>query len=136
VVARHSEDQASRYRGGDIGWLNSETPGVDPRLVATLAGVEKPGDLAPLISTPRGLVIARLLEKKEAGFKALAEARETIRYQLSRLKTQQAEAGLQASIKAGLDIQVNPALLESISLPVEKIEPPKMPGTQTAQVRH
>lgn len=136
VVARHSEDQASRYRGGDIGWLNSETPGVDARLVAALAAVAKPGDLAPLIPTPRGVVIARLLEKKEAGFKALAEATETIRYQLSRLKTQQAEANSQASLKAGLEIQVNQALLESISLPVEPIEPPKMPGAQTAQLRH
>jgi parvulin-like peptidyl-prolyl isomerase len=136
VVVRHSEDQATRYRGGDIGWLNSETPGVDSRLLTALAAVAKPGDLAPLISTPRGVVIARLLEKKEAGVKALAEAGETIRYQLSRLKTQQAEANLQASLKAGLDIQVNQALVESISLPVEQIEPPKMPGAQTAQVRH
>jgi parvulin-like peptidyl-prolyl isomerase len=135
VVRRHSEDGPSRYRGGDIGWLTSETTGTDSQLVTALAAVEQPGGFAPLVSTPRGTVIAKLLEKRPAGFKPLAEARETIRYQLARQQAQQAEANLQASIKDGLDIQVNQSLLESITLPPEKNEPPKMPGSQTAQIR-
>jgi PPIC-type PPIASE domain len=135
VVRRHSEDQASRYRAGDIGWLTSGTTGADLKLVEALTALGKPGEFTSLVSTPRGLFIAKLLEKKDAGFKPLAEIKETLRYQLARLKAQQAEANLQAAIKDGLEIQVNQALLESIALPAEKNEPPKMPGNQTAQLR-
>jgi parvulin-like peptidyl-prolyl isomerase len=135
VVRRHSEDQTTRYRGGEVGWLSSGAPGADPKLVEALLAVEKPGDFASLVYTARGVFIAKLLEKKEAGFKSLPELKESIRYQLARQKTQQAEASIQASIKQGLTIEINQRLVESISLPGEKNEPPKMPGAQTAQLR-
>jgi parvulin-like peptidyl-prolyl isomerase len=134
VVHRHSADQASRYRGGDIGWLRSGNSFADSKLIEALSKLEKPGHFAPLISTSRGLLIAKLLEKKDAGFKSLPETRDTIRYQLTRLKAQQAEADLQASIKNGLAIQINESLLESVTLPAEQNDPPKTPGPQTAQV--
>jgi parvulin-like peptidyl-prolyl isomerase len=136
VVRRHSADQVSRYRGGDIGWLTSSSSDADSKLLEALTKLDKPGDFAPLVPIPRGWFIAKLLERKDAGYKSLPEVKDTIRYQLARLKAQQAEADFQASIKEGLDIQINQTLLESVTLPVEKNEPPKLPGTQTAQLRH
>jgi parvulin-like peptidyl-prolyl isomerase len=135
VVRRHSTDQASRYRGGDIGWLTSKTIGTDAGLVEALAALKQPGDFAPLVSTHRGVYIAKLLERKDAGCQPLSEVRETIRYQLGRQKAQQAQADFQTSLKAGLDIQVNQAVLESTTLPAEKNEPPPMPERRTAQLR-
>jgi len=135
VVRRHSVDQATRYRGGEIGWLSRGGSDVDEKLLQALSGVEKAGDFAPLIPTPRGLFIVKLLERKEAGYKPLSEVQDAIRYQLGRLKAQQAEERFQTSIKQGLDIQINQQLLETITLPLEKQEPPKMPRTQTAQLR-
>jgi len=134
VVRRHSDEQASRYRGGDTGWLHDGGTGADPKLVEALMALKQIGEFASLISTPRGLVIAKLLEKKDAGHKPLSEVKESIRYQLARQKTRQAEADFQASIKSGLDIQLNRELLESVALPAKKTEPPKMPGLRTAQL--
>jgi parvulin-like peptidyl-prolyl isomerase len=135
LVRRHSEDQATRYRAGDIGWLTSNSRDLHPKLFEALAKVETPGDFAPLVSTPQGVFIAKLLDRKDAGAKSLAEIRETIRYQLVRQKAEQAEAHLQAAVKQGLDIQINQALLESVTVPQPKVAPPRMPGTQTAQLR-
>ena len=135
VVRRHSADQASRYRGGDVGWLSSNSSSSDPHLFAAVSVLEKPGDFAPLIFTPRGVLIVRLLERKEAGFKPLAQAAEAIRYQLARQKAQQAQADFYASVKEGLEIHINQSLLESIRLPIEDPQPPRMPGVQTAHVR-
>ncbi len=134
VVRRRSADQASRYRGGDVGWLTSSMTDYHGKLFEALTPVEKAGMFAPLISTSRGLLIAKLLEKREQGFNPLSEVKESIRYQLTRMKTQQAELNFQASVKEGLDIQINQQLLESIKLPEEKNEAPKMPGAQTAQL--
>src|SRR5262249_19195332 len=115
--------------------LTSGNSGVDSKLLEALAKLDKPGDFAPIIPTPRGWFIAKLLERKDAGYKSLPEVKDSIRYQLARLKAQQAEANFQVSIKEGLDIQINQALLDSVTLPAEKNEPPKLPGTQTAQLR-
>ncbi|HXG47976.1 MAG TPA: peptidylprolyl isomerase, partial [Methylomirabilota bacterium] len=135
LVAQHSEDQASRYRGGDLGWLTPGAAGVEPALAGALFALKAPGDFAPLVQTPRGFYIAKLLERREAGRKPLSEVRETIRHQLSRAKAAQAERDFYAAMKAGLDITVNRELVEAISLPGDKHEPPRMPGAATAQVR-
>ena len=135
VVLRYSEDQASRYHGGETTWMSRRTTGADSQLAVALDALEKPGDFAPLIPTARGFYIAKLLEKKQAGFRPIAEVRDTIRYQLARYKTEQAAADFQASIKQGLDIRINRALLESLTLPAVEQKPPALPGTQTAQLR-
>jgi peptidyl-prolyl cis-trans isomerase C len=134
VVRRHSEDQATRYRGGDIGWLN---PGDarNPALTEALFAVEKPGAVAPLIQTSGGYFIAKVTERKEAGFKPLAEVSEAIRYQLIRQQTQQAEGDFRAAIRQGLSIQINQSLLDSITVPEEKVAPPRTPGTRPGSIR-
>jgi parvulin-like peptidyl-prolyl isomerase len=133
VVRRHSEDQASRYRGGDLGWLN---PGDarNPALTEALFAVEKSGEVAPLIRTSRGYFIAKVLERTEAGFQPLAEVGEAIRYQLTRQQAQQAEAEFRAATTQGLSIAINQALLESVTVPDKKVSPPRTPGARTAQI--
>jgi peptidyl-prolyl cis-trans isomerase C len=135
LVARHSEDQATRYRGGDLGWLTQGAAGVEATLTEALFALKTPGEFAPLAQTPRGFYIAKLLERRDASRKSLAEVREAIRYQLAREKAAQAEREFHDAMKAGLDITVNRERVEAISLPARKDEPPRMPGATTAQIR-
>ena len=58
----------------------------------------------------------------------------TIRFELSRKRAEQAERDFYAAMKRGLDIQINRAAVESLSLPAEKNPaPPKMPGATAQQ---
>ena len=132
VVARHSEDQATRYRGGDIGWLGAGRAGYDPALAEALLKLSRLGELAPLVETARGFYVAKLIEKREAARKPMAEVREALRYQISRQKAEQADRAFHAAMKSGLDIQINRALLDSISFTAPPTEPPAAPGTTTA----
>lgn len=134
LVAQHSEDQATRYRGGDLGWLTHGASSVEAALAEALFALKAPGDFASLVQTSRGVYIAKLTEKRTAARKPLAEVRETIRYQLLREKTAQAERGFHAAMKAGIDITVNRELVESISLPAPKDAPPRLPEATTAQL--
>jgi peptidylprolyl isomerase len=135
VVARHSEDQASRYRGGDLGWVSRDGAGVEPAVTEALFALNQSGDFAPLVRGASGFYIVKLLEKRAANPKPLADVREVIRYQLARHKAEQAEQDFHAAMKRGLDIQINHALLESISLPTTQPEPPPMPEATTAQLQ-
>ena len=134
IVARHSEDQASRYHGGDLGWV-SRGGGADPAVTEALFALNQSGDFAPLVHGARGFYIVKLLEKRDPYRKSLADMREAIRYQLARHKAEQGEQDFYAAMKHGLDIQINQALLESISLPTTRQEPPPLPGATTAQLQ-
>jgi len=64
LAARHSDDQVSRYKGGDAGWitrnaLQSRWP--EPALAAIFS-METPGELSPVIETERGFYLFRLME--------------------------------------------------------------------------
>lgn len=117
LVVHHSEHQGSRYRGGDLGWLAREGGGADSALVEALFAVPSPGEFAPLIETTKGFYIARLIEKREAGFKPIESVRPAIRQQLSREKAEQAELDFYASMRAGLEIQIFRDRVEAVPAP-------------------
>lgn len=133
VVQNHSEDQATRYRAGDVGWVSRDAKswGMEPGVVEALFSVEKPGDFAPLVSTDKGIYIVKLIEKQPVSFRPFAELKEEIRYVLMREKQDQREKNLYASLRTGLDIRINRPLLESIKPPAAPADqsPPAVPGT-------
>ena len=131
LIQKYSEDQASRYRGGDTGWLRRDEPGSrwDAMLIDRVFGLAKPGDLSPIISTQSGLYIARLVERTPADVLPLDQVKDRIAYAISQQRRQQLEEQFFDRMKAGLRIEVNRPLLQSIQTPtpVVKNKPPSMP---------
>ena len=133
LVQRHSEDQATRYRGGDIGWMTRQGPR-EPELRKALFSLDQAGQVAPLVPTAKGFYIAKLLEKRSASAVPLAEMKEAIRYQLERQKALAAETAFFESMKAGLEIRIDQKQIEALSTGVVRPEPPRLPGAQTAKI--
>jgi parvulin-like peptidyl-prolyl isomerase len=134
LSVRHSDDQAVRYKGGDLGWISRGATGVEPVLIEALEKVAKPGELAPLIETSRGYFIARLIAKRGAVRKPLAEVKELLRYELARDKAARAEHDFQAAAKAGLDIRIDDARVGRVTLPIQKSQPPRLPDVTQSDV--
>jgi|SRR5579859_2060523 len=138
VVQRNSEDQTTRYRGGDMGWMTRDTKawGLESALVEALFSLEKPGDFAPLVTTEKGVYILKLLEARPAEVRPITEVRPEISYILARQKGEQREKDFYDAMKAGLDIRINRPLLESIQPPApENTLPPSVPDNATAQLK-
>ena len=134
VVARHSADQATRYRGGELPWVTHDSQEVDAAVTKALFALQTPGEFAPLVETPRGFYIAKLLERREPGTKPLAQVEEGIRYELSRRNAAQSELDFYGAMKRGLDIQIHRDAVEALTLPAEKESaPPSMPGAVGAR---
>ena len=135
LAARHSDDQATRHQGGVTGWMTREdkSGAWEPAVVEAIFGIEEMGEFSPVVPTPRGFYIVKLIEKRAAGLKPLEQVREAIRYQMGRAKEAQRQREFLTAMKAGLDIQINRARLESISLTKETDTPPGTLGAQAAQ---
>jgi parvulin-like peptidyl-prolyl isomerase len=134
LVQRHSEDQATRYRGGDLGWLTRVQcdAAFGAEVSAALFALNEPNSFAPLLETSDGFYILKLRERQEAQQRPLAEVQELIRYRLLREHQFQREKNFYARMKQGLDVQINRPLLESISIPLPHQDPPGLPSSGMA----
>ena len=131
LVQRHSEDQATRYQGGDAGWIAHDRPGRwEAPVVAAAFSLPSPGDLSPIIPTADALYLVKLVERKPATRRPLAEVKSAIAYQLGMMSRRQAEALFFNQVKAGQKIEINRALFESLPMSLQQTEskPPEMPG--------
>lgn len=131
LVQANSEDQSTRYRAGDIGWVSREAKGweLDSAATAALFSLQKPGDFAPLVPAKKGVYIVKLLDTQPAGTRPLKDVKDLIVYTVRKQKQAEREQDFFASMKAGLDIRINHPLLESIRpLPPLPITLPATPG--------
>jgi len=131
LAQNHSEDQASRYRGGDIGWLTAgETnTGWPPPVLTAISNLKEPGDLAPVVETPTAFFLIKFIERHPATMRPLPDVKTGIEYLLARDKERQQQQALYAELKQELKVKSNEALLNSIKVPTQGSEPPGLPGT-------
>jgi len=132
LALEHSEDQTTRYAGGDTGWmlLQQGNSRWGPEVLRAADALSTSGDLAPLLQTASGFFIVKLLGTQPAGRRRLEEVRDGIEYQLRLEKAQQIREAFFQEAKAGLTIEVNEAALESVpdhALHAATSLPPSLP---------
>ena len=133
LAERHSDDQATRYVGGDTGWLRANVDAAPwPESVKeAVFALSQSGDCASLVTAEQGFYIVRLTDRAPARVRPLDEVREAIVYQLAQEKRRVAEAEFLERMKSGLDIELNAPLLEALPAPAHASEPqpPALPGS-------
>jgi parvulin-like peptidyl-prolyl isomerase len=130
-----SEAQASRYRGGEIGWVTAGATNTTwPKpVIEAMFQLSNPGDLSPVIETPTAFYLVKLMEKQPAKQRPLEDVREGIQYLVAREKEQQRREALWTRAQQGLPIRINQDLLNSISWPARTVPPPVLPGLAARQ---
>lgn len=134
VAVTYSDDQATRYRGGDMGLLRADRP--DPRweeaVLRALFALEKPGEVGPVVTAPGGYAVVKLVEVRESEVPPLSEVRDQIGHRLLQGKKRQAEEDFYAAMRTRLKISVNRELLEKVAPPAARVptEPPALPGNE------
>ncbi len=129
LIREQSEDQVTRYQAGDTGWVTaSGKDGWEPTVANALLDLKTPGDIAPLIETPRGFHLVRLTGTRVATTHPLSTVRDAIRHQLQQEKRSQLNAAFHSRMEAGLRIQTNFTVLEQIqNSRTTASVPPSMP---------
>lgn len=128
----HSEDRATRYSGGDGGWMErgQVPPSWPQELTIAAFAVETPGVLAPLLEAHGSFYVLRLVDRQRAGVRALTEVRDRVIHQLKQKQRMLAEQRFQAEQRAGVNVEIHQAALQSVPLPTTAVA--KAPGAPPA----
>lgn len=132
LAREYSEEQSSRYQGGDMGWLSKVEAearwGSD--IAATLFNLSQTGALTPPLRGPEGLLLFKLVGKQDSKPKPLPEVKELVAYRLTRQKEAAAQKLFEEKLRSGLKIEINRPLADSIiaSTTNAPSAPPSMPA--------
>lgn len=131
----HSEDGATRYSGGDGGWMErGQTPPSWPKeLVEAAFALETSSAIAPLVEAGGSFYVLKLIERQASGVRPLAEVRDRIVHKLKEQQRIANEERFYAEQKAGVNVEINQAALQTVPLPAPAVAkgpgaPPSLPS--------
>lgn len=129
VAVNYSEDQETRYRGGDLGWMEREhfPKRLDAAVIEAAFALTNPGDLSEIISASNGLYLVKLIERQSVTVAPLEEVAATLREQLAREKRELVAADFQKQLHSGLQVEVHAERLGSIASASPTTEPSPPP---------
>jgi len=134
LAKAYSDDNGTRYRGGDIRWVERRQTHTrwDASVLDAIFAVEAPGALSPVIAAQNGLYVIRLLERRPASLRPLDEVAGDIHDSLIAEKRQRRRDELYAAATAPLQVEVREQGLAALQLPnVEVVDgrgaPPPLP---------
>ena len=136
VAREYSADQASRYRGGVIGWLSENTReryGYDPALLQAAFALAEPGALSAPVRGADAVYLVRLVDLQPAQARPYEELADGIRQRLLQQRLDEVETAFRNELLAQLDVTVNDAALAAIAplsppAPAGRPEPPPLPS--------
>jgi len=139
LLARdNSEHQASRYRGGVLGWVGDDDPArySHPQIVIqTAQQLATAGEISEPISDKNGIYLVRLVDYQQQSVRSLDELSDGIRQRLLRDRFVNEERDFRAETLAQAGFEIRPGALDSIEPPgppargSDDRRPPAMPGT-------
>lgn len=123
VAVEFSEDQASRYKGGDVGWYDD---GLEeyrwPKEVITAGfALKQNGAVSDVIKTSEGLYIVMRLDSREQTVTPLEQVQASIKRRLLTEKKQNAEATFTREMRAFAPVQTRTQVLANVQYPTTTI---------------
>lgn len=137
VAQEYSDDQTSRYRGGDIGWLDAGNFSYRwPRAVLEAGYALEKGQRSDIIETDTGLFVIMKTDARDGASASFAETQNSLRRELLATKREALQAAFLAENRTQTGAEIRPDVLSTITLsptpapagPVADSTPPALPG--------
>ena len=119
VAVDFSEDQASRYKGGDIGWFDQDRTVYRWPAEVLSAGFDlrTNGEMSGVIRATNGFYIVSRLDFREALTTPLEQVQAPLQRRVVAEKRQQAEATYRQELRAAALVQCFPQALSQVEYP-------------------
>jgi parvulin-like peptidyl-prolyl isomerase len=128
LARRYSDDGASRYVGGVVGWLVRGDRYRWPAEVVEAAFAQNaPGEVA-VVETDQVRYFVRRMERRPSSLRPLAAVADGIRRELQRQQRDAARVAFYQQLRRQFSVEVDAAAAELIAPPVAHQVPPSVPG--------
>lgn len=114
LARKSSEHRETAANGGDMGWLPEDR--IAPEMRSTIAALA-PGEVSAPVKVPQGWHILKLLERKDAAPRSLAEVKDALVQALRRKKAQENEAQYLQELANKTPVAVNGIALGKLAEP-------------------
>lgn len=130
IAAEFSDDQDTRYIGGDLGWLTDAE--IKRRLPAAAASaalaLTQPGTASEVITSGGTAFIILLSEQRVAAVQPFEKVEKQLRQEFGALAAKTSQAEQQTSLRQGLNIQINEEKLRTVILDARPAAAPSVPA--------
>jgi hypothetical protein len=121
IAVKYSEDQVTRYKGGDIGWVNKNRPyRWDKKILDAGFALKKINDISDIISTEQGLYIVKLLDQRPSKVIPFNKVKIRIRHKEILEKRKQVEKDFTDDVRHKTPVTIYHKALDRINLPENK----------------
>lgn len=108
VAAQYSEDTISRYRGGDVGWIQEgDADGRLPPEVIELGNRLNPGQVSEVTAIGEGLYVVMKCDQRAARAATFEDVAPTLRRRAIREKQDELERKFMDNLLAAASVQIN-----------------------------
>ncbi|ETR72392.1 MAG: peptidyl-prolyl cis-trans isomerase C [Candidatus Magnetoglobus multicellularis str. Araruama] len=120
IAVRYSEDQVSRYKGGDIGWLNENRAyRWDQKVINAGFALKNINDISAIISTDKGLYIVKLLNRRPSKVRPFDKVKGRIRHKQILVQRKQVEQDFSDDVREKTPVIIYNDAFEKVSVPKE-----------------
>lgn len=133
LAVDYSDDQSSRYRGGDHGWFDWGRTNYSLPTPVLLAGhaLARVGDISEVLRTDEGFFLVRLMERQEAGQPSFGTSEAVLHHKLLAQERKRIEAEFAAKTRARTRVEINTQALASAKVnqagSLARAEAPSLP---------
>jgi hypothetical protein len=119
LAANKSEDETSRYLGGDCGWVLRGQPFYrwDGKVTEAIFGLKERGEFAGPLIVENEIYLLRLIDSAPPETKPLAAAHEQLTFEMRRERQELQRRAFAAKQREGLTISIDRERLDSIPIP-------------------
>lgn len=142
LAIEHSDDQVSRYRGGDIGWIaEGQRPPRLPDAVIEAASSLETGAVSPVLETPQGFYVVMKTDSRPQFTTPLESVQAALRQSLLARERRQVEETFRQEAAGAVSVQIHTQNLASVKLPEtgsmiarsRETQPPGLPGNSISR---
>jgi parvulin-like peptidyl-prolyl isomerase len=128
LSVQYSEDQVSRYKGGDIGWLyENRSYRWDENIVKAGFALSNIDDVSDIISTDKGLYIVKLLDRRPSTVTPFKKVQARIRHKQLLDRRKQTERNFEKNVKEKTSIKIYHDVLNQITVPEKTLQKNLLP---------
>lgn len=137
LAKQYSDDVRTKYKNGLMSWtsLNAQFTQWPPEVINAIFKLKNIGDISPIIKTKRGLVLLRLVNKREKEVKPLNSVSRQIKNSLMAEKKRDWLKSYYQTLKSKADIKIDEKKLSEMQAQLNKdtgrdqkmSQPPRFP---------